>query len=103
MKKNDPVTTQPSDVTQKEKKSFFSFFKKKNQTQPQMSVQRFNADASEGLSAKQVEERVAQGLVNNAPKKYSKTYRSIFVGNICTFFNLLCLIAAIALLLARAP
>ncbi|MBE7067957.1 MAG: HAD family hydrolase [Clostridiales bacterium] len=103
MKKNDPVTTQPSDVTQKEKKSFFSFFKKKNQAQPQTSVQRFNADASEGLSAKQVEERVAQGLVNNAPKKYSKTYRSIFVGNICTFFNLLCLIAAIALLLARAP
>jgi cation-transporting ATPase E len=42
-------------------------------------------------------------LVNKTVKKYSKTYRSIFVGNICTFFNLLCLIAAIALLLAHAP
>ena len=36
-------------------------------------------------------------------KKFSKTYRSIFRDNICTFFNLLCLIAAIALLLAKAP
>ena len=50
-----------------------------------------------------MEERTEQGLVNRAQKKFSKTYRSIFVGNICTFFNLLCLLAALALLSAHAP
>lgn len=55
-------------------------------------VARFNADIDEGLSKAQVEERTEQGLVNRAQKKFSKTYRSIFVGNICTFFNLLCLL-----------
>ena len=68
-----------------------------------LNVKRFHALASEGLSATQIQERVSQGLVNKTVKKYSKTYRSIFVGNICTFFNLLCLLAAIALLLAHAP
>ena len=75
----------------------------KKQPQPQAEIRRFNADASEGLSKVQVEERIAQGLVNKTGKKYSKSYRSIFLGNICTFFNLLCLIAALMLLLARAP
>ncbi len=70
---------------------------------PVVEVQRFHALASEGLSAKQVQERIDQGLVNKTTKKYSKSYRSIFIGNICTFFNLLCLIAAVALILARAP
>ncbi len=67
------------------------------------NVQRFHAEASEGLDDKQVAERIAQGLYNKTAKKYSKTYRSIFVGNICTFFNLLCLLAAIALIIAKAP
>ena len=80
----------------------FSLFKNK-QVQPQIEVRRFNADARDGLSSKQVQERIEQGLVNKTGKKYSKTYRSIFIGNICTFFNFLCLIAAVALLLARAP
>ncbi len=70
---------------------------------PVVEVQRFHALASEGLSAKQVQERIDQGLVNKTTKKYSKSYRSIFIGNICTFFNLLCLLAALALVLARAP
>ena len=96
----EPVTEQKET---KEKKSLFSFLKKDKKSQPQITVRRFNADANEGLSSKQVEERVSQGLVNRTGKKYSKTYRSIFIGNICTFFNLLCLIAALALALARAP
>ena len=49
-------------------------------------VARFNADIDEGLSKAQVEERTEQGLVNRAQKKFSKTYRSIFVGNICTVY-----------------
>ena len=75
--------------------------KKKNL--PVKEVQRFNALAGEGLSKAQVEERVIQGLVNKTTKKYSKTYRSIFAGNICTVFNLLCALCAVALVIARAP
>ena len=78
-------------------------FQKKAKTEAPINVKRFHALASEGLTTAQVEERKAQGLVNKTGKKYSKTYRSIFFGNLCTFFNLLCLLAALALLLARAP
>ncbi len=93
---------------QKEKKSFKDFLQKfkrksKQPTPETLNVQRFHTFASEGLTTKQVEERREQGLVNTTGKKYSKTYASIFIGNLCTFFNLLCLIAAVALLLARAP
>ena len=75
--------------------------KKTTQTVPE--IKRFNALAGEGLSKAQVEERVAQGLVNKTTKKYSKSYRSIFAGNICTVFNLLCALCAVALIIARAP
>ena len=92
-----PVKTVPKTATEKNKK------KKKKSAQNQVEVQRFFADVSQGLSPAQVEQRIEQGLVNKTGKKYSKTYRSIFVSNICTFFNLLCLIAALALLVARAP
>lgn len=77
--------------------------KKKKNEQPEVEVLRFNADVSEGLSAAQVNERMEQGLYNKSGKKYSKSYASIFVGNICTFFNLLCLLATILLLVAHAP
>ena len=87
----------------KQKRKFPPLFKKKQKTVQPQNVQRFNALASEGLSAAQIEQRKAQGLVNKTGKKYSKSYRSIFFGNLCTFFNLLCLLAALALLVARAP
>ncbi|MBQ8291798.1 MAG: HAD-IC family P-type ATPase [Clostridia bacterium] len=77
--------------------------KRKTPAVDMAQVKRFNALASEGLSKAQVDERIEQGLVNKTGKKYSKTYKSIFVGNICTFFNLLCLLAALALAIARAP
>ncbi len=89
--------------TKKEKKQKRSVLKKKQPTPEELNVQRFHALAGEGLSNAQVEQRKEQGLVNRAGKKYSKTYASIFIGNLCTFFNLLCLIAAVALLIARAP
>ena len=92
------MATKKENPTEKKKEKI-----NKKQPQPQAEIRRFNADASEGLSKAQVEERIAQGLVNKTGKKYSKSYRSIFLGNICTFFNLLCLIAALMLLLARAP
>ena len=103
----------PEDTSEEEKreKRFQSLFpkekpasrKKNKKGVPPSDVPRFNADAEEGLSKSQVEERQEQGLVNRAQKKYSKTYKSIFISNICTFFNLLCLLAALALLSAHAP
>ena len=76
--------------------------RKKQNSVSQAEVRRFNADPHEGLSKAQVEERIEQGLVNKSTKKYSKSYRSIFVGNICTAFNLLCALCAVALIIARA-
>ena len=94
----------PQGQTSKKKSGFSLFHKKDNKNAVSyVDVQRFHATANEGLSQAQVAQRVEQGLVNKTGKKYSKTYRSIFIGNICTFFNLLCLLAALALLLARAP
>ena len=78
--------------------------KEKEESEPEeyVNVERFNPDALEGLSVEQVNERISQGLINKTTKKYSKTYKSIFIGNICTFFNLLCLICVVLLLLAHA-
>ena len=92
-------------VSEEEKrdKNFNALFPKKKVKQKTAvsvdDVTRFNATANEGLTSAQVEERIEQGLVNKSEKKYSKSYRSIFIGNICTGFNLLCLIAALALIL----
>ncbi len=103
----DKETQTNTEKEEEGKKPFFLlrlFKRKRKQPTPEtLNVQRFYTAANEGLSAAQVEERKTQGLVNSSGKKYSKTYASIFIGNLCTFFNLLCLVAAIALLLARAP
>ena len=107
MKKNEKEQApQTENGEEKRRNPFAALLARKHKTEPaaeQADVQRFHAYANEGLSKAQVEERIAQGLVNKTGKKYSKTYKSIFIGNICTFFNLLCLLAAVALLLAHAP
>ena len=84
---------------------FLRLFKRKPKepVDPLAGIERFKVDHEKGLSQEQVDVRVSQGLVNNAPQKYSKTYRSIFFGNICSVFNLLCIICAVALALAHAP
>ncbi|MBP3422839.1 MAG: HAD-IC family P-type ATPase, partial [Clostridia bacterium] len=74
----------------------------KHKKTPKKDYERFFPSPDRGLSQKQVDGRMEDGLNNKSTKKYSKTYRSIFIGNICTFFNLLGLIAAFFLMLARA-
>ncbi len=64
--------------------------------------ERFTPDLDKGLTQEQVELRFNQFLFNDVNKKYSKSYASILVGNIFTFFNLLCVIAAAALIYAGA-
>lgn len=109
MKKNKHPKPEYTSEEEKREKRFRSLFpkqrekNKRKQKPAAAEAVRFDATLDEGLSLAQVEQRKEQGFVNRAGKKYSKTYKSIFVGNICTFFNLLCLLAAIALLLAHAP
>ncbi len=66
-------------------------------------VERFHPALKEGLSAEEVALRNEQLLFNDVNKRYSKSYTAIFVGNICTFFNFLCLVVALALIYAGAP
>ncbi len=78
-------------------------FRKKKTEVPQYSkVRRFHPDVKTGLSSSQVDERFSQFLFNDTNQKYSKSYASIFMGNIFTFFNLLCVLAAVALVYSEA-
>ena len=65
-------------------------------------VERFKTDSKNGLADEQVALRVRQGLTNITENKNVKTYKSIFFGNIFTFFNLLCFLVAGALLYVKA-
>ncbi len=105
MKKDNSSNLRLSKEEKQDRKfrSLFPKRKKKKGSSSMMDVKRFHAHAHEGLSSAQVAERVEQGLVNTSGKKYSKSYASIFFGNICTGFNLLCAVCAVALILAHAP
>lgn len=91
-------TSEPAAEKSAEKKNG----NKKKSSAAEIPTRRYSVSASEGLSAAQVEERKTSGLTNVTEQKYSKSYASIFISNICTFFNLLCLLATIALIYAGA-
>ena len=76
--------------------------KKKLQKENIIPIERYSPTITSGLSSFQVENRIKQGLTNKNEDKYSKSYLSIFVGNICTFFNLLGLLVFIALIICKA-
>ena len=104
-KKEEAATEKPTKQDNDEEKKGWWIFKRKTKepVDPLAGVERFKVDPTKGLSQEQVDTRVSQGLVNNSPTKYSKTYKSIFFGNICSVFNLLCIVCAVALALAHAP
>ena len=60
-------------------------------------IVRFNPTVKTGLTKEQVELRVTQGQDNVTTSSNTKTYKSIILGNTFTFFNLLCILVAIAL------
>ena len=84
-----------------DKDKIFKYFRRHPKNKINTHVDRYSPDLNTGLTAAQVQTRIGQFLFNDTNKKYSKSYASIFIGNICTFFNLLCLIAFIALILAN--
>lgn len=51
-----------------------------------------------GLSTDQVNEKISEGATNKVVRKSAKPYYKIFLDNFCTFFNLLCFICFVVLL-----
>lgn len=74
----------------------------KKQTVDISKIKRFSVNTKIGLSQAQVESRVCQGLTNKTDDKNTKSYTSIFLSNIFTFFNILCFAVAIALISVNA-
>lgn len=68
----------------------------------QVHVVRYSPSVDEGLSLKQVQERMAQGLTNKTRQNSGKSILKIFIDNICTFFNLIWLIVFVALIAVGA-
>ena len=75
--------------------------KKKPEPVVQKRVKRVRADYQTGLTNEQVQERIAKGQTNASPNTNVKTIRSIIVENVFTFFNILCFIIAIALIVVN--
>ena len=65
-------------------------------------IKRIKADYKNGLTSDQVADRNAKGLNNITPNTNVKTYKSIFVENIFTFFNMLCFAIFISLAVVGA-
>ena len=58
-----------------------------------------NVSASQGLTAAQVEERIAAGKVNVNMELKTKSVRELFLENLCTIFNLVNLVLAILVII----
>ncbi len=86
----------------KQRQKLMRKFKKLKKLPSDADTERFSPAPDEGLSEEQVERRFNEFLFNDVNKRYSKSYASIFIGNICTFFNLLCVLVAAALIFADA-
>ncbi len=82
---------------------FGQMFKKKKKPEPivQKRVKRVKTDYQTGLSSDQVQERISKGQVNITPNTNNKTIGSIICENVFSFFNILCFIVAIALVIVN--
>ncbi len=92
-----------SEQPDKDRKKLMKKFRKAKHIPSETEVERFTPLLEKGLSQEQVDKRFEQFLFNDVNKKYSKSYKSIFFGNLFTFFNFLCVVAAVALVYAQAP
>ncbi|MDE7305845.1 MAG: HAD-IC family P-type ATPase, partial [Clostridia bacterium] len=106
VKNAEPAAEEEKSRPEEKKKEFnkekiVKYFKRHPKKSVSGKVDRYSPRLNKGLSTAQVQTRFTQFLFNDTNKKYSRSYASIFIGNICTFFNLLCLLAGIALILAN--
>ena len=81
----------------------FKMFKPKKKPEPVVikRVKRVKTDYQTGLNHDQVEERIAKGQTNTSPNTNIKTIGSIICENVFTFFNILCFIVFIALVVVN--
>lgn len=82
-------------------KMVFKNRKKKPEPIVQKRVKRVKTDYESGLTKEQVQERVSKGQTNASPNTNVKTIRSIICENVFTFFNILCFLIAIALVVVN--
>ena len=92
------------DKDERLEKNFISIKKKKKKKDTVddkilENVERFNPEFTSGLSAKQVQQRIQEGLTNVDDTNKGKTIFQIFITNIFTFFNMLLLGIAILLII----
>ena len=82
---------------------FGQMFKKKKKPEPivQKRVKRVKTDYQSGLTTDQVQERISKGQVNITPNTNNKTVGSIIFENVFSFFNVLCFLVAIALVVVN--
>lgn len=83
------------------KEVFGQMFKNKKKKQEpivQKRVKRVKTDYQTGLTTDQVQERISKGQVNITPNTNNKTVGKIICENVFTFFNILCFLVAIALI-----
>lgn len=101
-----PVELQPPMPASEPEKSSVSPLPYKRSRRKKMpregTFEHFTPDLNKGLTEEQVKLRFKQYLYNDNEKKYSKSYLGIVVQNVCTFFNLLALLVAIALIFSGA-
>lgn len=75
---------------------------KKQIKQKEVKVTRFKPDPKNGLTQAQIDERIKDNLLNVSSVKTSKSIGSILFKNIFTFFNIICLVVAVALIFVGA-
>lgn len=92
----------PQKSSLKDIKTKFSLKKQAKQDIVPKRVKRVKADYKTGLTSDQVKERISKGQTNQTPNQNVKTYRSIFIENIFTFLNMLCLAIAVSLMCVGA-
>ena len=82
-------------------KNKFTSKKKIKEEKPAVpeNVERYETEYNLGLNSEQVKERTNNKLINRTKVKSTKSYTSIFVKNIFTFFNMLWALIAIALII----
>ncbi len=76
--------------------------RRKQKTVDLTTAERYEPNPDSGLSSEAVETRIEQGFDNFVKKKSGKSYLSIFISNIFTFFNILTFIVAAALIIVGA-
>jgi len=80
---------------------FWEKFKKTESEEVDVRTQHFPLDLENGLTSNQVQDRISSGYVNKIKKHVSKSYWKIFYDNIFNFFNILLILIAVLMIVAK--